>query len=59
MILLDPRNGSDYAGFMNLLPIGDGSTYIDLSKAKEFDLGEVKYYKSERGVWVCKKSRHP
>lgn len=56
MILLDPRNGPDYAWVMNLLPIGDGSTYIDLSRAKEFDLQGVKYYKSERGVWARKEA---
>jgi hypothetical protein len=45
---------------MNLLPIGDGSTYIDLSKARgEFDLQGVKYYLSEDGVWVRKETCNP
>jgi hypothetical protein len=41
---------------MNLLPIDDCSTYIDLDKAQEFILQGAKYYKSEGGVWVRKEA---
>jgi hypothetical protein len=51
---LDLRNAQDHASFMNLLPVGDGSTYIDLSEAQRFDIRGVKYFRSEHGVWVRK-----
>ncbi len=37
---------------MNLLPIGDGSSYIDLSTADCFNLRGVTYCRSQHGVWV-------
>ncbi len=43
---------------MDLLLIGDGSKYIDLSKAQVFDVREVKYYRSEHGVWVRKEGKN-
>lgn len=44
---------------MNLLPVGDGRTYIDVDKATtKVRLSRVRYYKSEDGVWVRKESRH-
>jgi len=37
---------------MNLLPVGDGSRYIDLSTAQCFDVRGITYCKSQYGVWV-------
>jgi hypothetical protein len=37
---------------MNLLPVGDGSRYIDLSMAQCFDVRGITYCKSQYGVWV-------
>jgi hypothetical protein len=37
---------------MNLLPVGDGSRYIDLSTAQCFDVLGITYCKSQYGVWV-------
>ena len=39
---------------MNLLLIGDGSQYIDLSKAQVFYVRGVTYYRSKHWVWVRK-----
>jgi hypothetical protein len=39
---------------MDLLPIGDGSTYIDVAGAKPFIIDGVTYYRSQHGVWVRK-----
>jgi hypothetical protein len=47
----------DYACFMSLLPVGDGSTYIDCSKAQEFHVRGVIYYRSQHGVWVRKERK--
>jgi hypothetical protein len=38
---------------MNLLPLGDGSTYIDLSTADCFKVSGVTYCRSQYGVWAC------
>ena len=43
---------------MDLLLVGDGSTYIDLSEAKGFDVGGVAYYRAENGVWVRKEPKN-
>jgi len=48
---------SESASFTELLLIGDGSKYIDLSKAQVFDVRGVTYYRSEHGVWVRKKGK--
>jgi len=37
---------------MNLLPIDDGSSYIDLSTADCFNLRGISYWRSQHGVWV-------
>ncbi len=58
-VQLDWRNELDYASFMNLLLVGDGSTYIDLSKAQAFHVREVTYYKSQHGAWVRKERKNP
>lgn len=45
---------------MNLLPVGDGRTYIDLDKVlAEVHVPGAEYYKSEDGIWVRKESRRP
>jgi hypothetical protein len=45
---------------MNVLPIGDGCTYIDLGKVTaKVDIPGAEYYKSEDGIWVRKESRRP
>jgi hypothetical protein len=45
---------------MNLLPVGDGRTYIDLDKVTvKVHLPGAEYYKSEAGIWVRKESRRP
>lgn len=45
---------------MNLLPVGDGRTYIDLDKVlAEIHVPGAEYYKSEDGIWVRKESRRP
>ena len=49
-----PRIGS-YASGVDLLLIGDGSRYIDLTKAKMTALAGATYYRSERGAWVRKR----
>ena len=35
---------------MNLLLIGDGSRYIDLSTAQEFQMRDATYYRSQDGI---------
>jgi hypothetical protein len=55
--MLDLRNDLDYPSFMNLLLVGDGTTYVDLSKAQKFHVGGVTYYKSQGGAWVRKERR--
>jgi hypothetical protein len=42
---------------MKLLLVGDGSAYIDVSKAEIFNVRGVSYYRSEHGVWVRKERR--
>lgn len=37
---------------MKLLPVGDGSTYIDLGAAQHFKLRGVTYYRAQNGAWV-------
>jgi hypothetical protein len=37
---------------MNLLLIGDGSRYIDLSTAQEFQMRDATYYRSKDGIWA-------
>jgi hypothetical protein len=49
---------SEGASFMELLLTGDGSKYIDLSKAQVFNVRAVTYYRSEHGVWVRKKGKN-
>ena len=45
---------------MNLLPVGDARTYIDLDKVlAEVHVPGAEYYKSEDGIWVRKESRRP
>jgi hypothetical protein len=45
---------------MNLLPVGDGHTYIDRDKVlAEVHVPGAEYYKSEDGIWVRKESRRP
>ena len=44
---------------MNLLTIGDGSTYIDRDKAEQFDVGGITYYNYGQGVWVRQEGEHP
>ena len=42
---------------MKLLPIGDGSRYIDLSTAHCFDVRGITYCKSQHGVWVRREKK--
>lgn len=51
------HNDLGYHSFMNLLLVGDGSTYIDLTKAQEFRMRGVTYYKSQGGAWVRKERK--
>jgi hypothetical protein len=44
---------------MNLLPVGDGRTYIDLDRAVKVDVPGAEYYLSEEEIWVRKESRRP
>jgi membrane protein YdbS with pleckstrin-like domain len=50
--MLDWPHEQDYASLMNLLPINDGSTYIDLSTADCFNVHGVTYCRSQYGVWA-------
>jgi hypothetical protein len=42
---------------MNLLLIGDGSRYIDLSAAQKFRMRDATYYRSQDGIWA--RCQHP
>jgi hypothetical protein len=44
---------------MDLLLVGDGSKYINLSKVDVFDVQGATYYRSEHGVWVRKEAKSP
>ena len=58
LIMLDWRDQQDYASSMNLLPVGDGGTYIDLDDLEaEVALPGVTYYKSKKDrVWIRKET---
>jgi hypothetical protein len=58
VISVDRHNEPDDASLMDLLLIGDGSKYIDLSKARVFDVRQVTYYRSMHGVWVRQEAKN-
>jgi hypothetical protein len=55
--ILDSHKDLDYPSIMNLLLVGDGSTYIDVTTAQKFRVRRVTYYKSQEGTWVRKERK--